>query len=38
MSRRNIRPRLRTVVYRSFDVQVGMCDHCGQAVQGRHAL
>jgi transposase len=28
----------RTVVYRRFDVQVGVCDHCGQAVQGRHAL
>jgi transposase len=28
----------RTVIYRRFDVQVGVCDHCGQAVQGRHAL
>jgi len=28
----------RTVIYRQFDVHVGVCDHCGQAVQGRHAL
>lgn len=28
----------RTVIYRRFDVQVGVCDRCGQAVQGRHAL
>ena len=28
----------RTVVYRQFDVHVGLCGHCGQAVQGRHAL
>jgi transposase len=28
----------RTVIYRQFDVHVGVCDQCGQAVQGRHAL
>ncbi len=28
----------RTVIYRRFDVHLGTCDHCGQAVQGRHAL
>jgi transposase len=28
----------RTVIYRQFDVHVGMCGHCGHAVQGRHAL
>lgn len=28
----------RTVVYRQFDVHVGMCDHCGRPVEGRHAL
>ncbi len=28
----------RTVIYRRFDVHVGACDHCGQTVQGRHAL
>jgi transposase len=28
----------RTVIYRRFDVQVGLCDGCGRAVQGRHAL
>jgi transposase len=28
----------RTVIYRQFDVHVGVCGHCGQAVQGRHAL
>ena len=28
----------RTVIYRRFDVQVGVCDRCGHAVQGRHAL
>ena len=28
----------RTVIYRRFDVQVGTCDHCGQTVEGRHAL
>lgn len=28
----------RTVIYRQFNVQVGVCDHCGHAVQGRHAL
>jgi transposase len=28
----------RTVIYRQFDVHVGMCDHCGHAVQGRHVL
>ena len=28
----------RTVIYRRFDVQVGVCDRCGHAVQSRHAL
>jgi len=28
----------RTVIYRQFDVHVGVCGHCGHAVQGRHAL
>src|SRR5271169_6990844 len=28
----------RTVIYRRFDVHVGTCDRCGQAVRGRHAL
>jgi transposase len=28
----------RTVIYRQFDVHVGVCDCCGHAVQGRHAL
>lgn len=28
----------RTVVYRQFQVHVGVCDHCGQPVEGRHAL
>ncbi len=28
----------RTVIYRQFDVHVGVCAGCGQAVQGRHAL
>jgi transposase len=28
----------RTVIYRRFDVHVGVCHHCGQTVQGRHAL
>jgi transposase len=28
----------RTVIYRRFDVQAGVCDGCGRAVQGRHAL
>ncbi len=28
----------RTVVYRRFDVHVGVCDHCGQTVEGRHDL
>ena len=27
-----------TVIYRQFDVHVGACGHCGQAVHGRHAL
>jgi transposase len=26
------------VIYRRFDVHVGVCDGCGHAVQGRHAL
>jgi len=26
------------VIYRQFDVHVGLCGHCGHAVQGRHAL
>jgi transposase len=28
----------RTIIYRQFDVHVGECGHCGQAVQGRHVL
>lgn len=28
----------RTVIYRQFDVHVGMCDDCGRTVAGRHAL
>lgn len=28
----------RTVIYRRFDVHVGMCDDCGHKVAGRHAL
>lgn len=28
----------RTIIYRQFDVHVGVCDRCGHAVQGRHAL
>jgi transposase len=28
----------RTVIYRRFQVHVGTCDHCGQAVEGRHTL
>jgi transposase len=28
----------RTVIYRRFDVHVGVCDHCGHAVEGRHTL
>lgn len=28
----------RTVIYRRFDVHVGMCDECGHTVAGRHAL
>ena len=28
----------RTVIYRKFNVQVGVCHRCGHAVQGRHAL
>src|SRR5271169_4698415 len=28
----------RTVIYRRFDVHVGMCDHCGRTIAGRHAL
>jgi len=28
----------RTIIYRQFDVHVGVCGHCGPAVQGRHAL
>ena len=28
----------RTVIYRQFDVHAGVCDCCGHAVQGRHAL
>jgi transposase len=28
----------RSVIYRRFDVHVGMCQHCGHAVHGRHAL
>jgi transposase len=28
----------RTVIYRRFDVHVGVCEQCGHAVQGRHRL
>lgn len=28
----------RTVIYRRFDVHQGVCNGCGHAVQGRHAL
>jgi len=28
----------RTVIYRQFDVHVGICDHCGRSVEGRHSL
>jgi transposase len=28
----------RTIIYRRFEVHVGVCDHCGRAVEGRHAL
>lgn len=28
----------RTVIYRRFDVQVGVCRGCGKRVQGRHEL
>lgn len=28
----------RTVIYRRFDVHIGVCDDCGQAVEGRHPL
>ena len=28
----------RTVIYRQFDVHVGMCNDCGRTVTGRHAL
>ena len=28
----------RTVIYRRFDVHVGVCDRCGHVVQGRHEL
>jgi transposase len=28
----------RTVIYRQFNVHVGVCEHCGHAVQGRHRL
>jgi transposase len=28
----------RTIIYRQFDVHVGVCGCCGQAVQGRHTL
>jgi transposase len=28
----------RQVIYRQFDVHVGRCGDCGQAVEGRHAL
>ena len=28
----------RRVIYRRFDVHVGVCDECGQTVEGRHAL
>ncbi len=28
----------RTVIYRQFEVHVGVCEQCGQTVEGRHAL
>ena len=28
----------RIVIYRQFDVHIGVCEHCGHAVQGRHRL
>ena len=28
----------RKVLHRRFDIHCGHCDHCGQRVQGRHAL
>lgn len=28
----------RTVIYRQFDVHIGVCERCGHAVQGRHRL
>jgi transposase len=28
----------RIVIYRQFNVHVGVCEHCGHAVQGRHRL
>jgi transposase len=28
----------RTVIYRQFDVHVGVCERCGHVVQGRHRL
>jgi len=28
----------RRVIYRQFDVHVGVCDRCGQTVEGRHSL
>jgi transposase len=28
----------RTVIYRQFDMHIGVCGHCGHAVQGRHVL
>lgn len=28
----------RTVIYRQFDMHIGVCDRCGHAVQGRHPL
>ena len=28
----------RTVIYRQFEVHVGVCEPCGQTVEGRHAL
>lgn len=28
----------RRVIYRQFDVHIGVCDDCGQAVEGRHPL
>jgi transposase len=28
----------RRVIYRRFDVHVGVCERCGQTVEGRHAL